>query len=270
MITSNSNSLYSPTTRTSPFNHKPTSVSQSPTAAIVTNLNTSNSLTPNGYNQTTPTLRMNGSVVTGTSPARTGNTFRFLSNNSSSLLAPSNFSGPNLTLTSKQPLYDLSKNGGQSSQLNDSRKSMTLTKLTSPSEACQPDLSGLNLIIDPYGIHEMLASLALMCLLSLLMAFLALFFLQRTGPILSLAEFNRSAENHLKEKTWGVISHSKLMVSAKEYVRVFQVSVSLSTLTISLNLCCLFVCCIQFLSAVKLLKTFQGRKRSVYKVNNNY
>lgn len=169
------------------------------------------------------------------------------------------------------------------------------------------------------GIHEMLASLALMCLLSLLMAFLALFFLQRTGPIIALptdeaasgahnptvqiepatssstATYSFLQSNSLVKapssqqhspftsqqrmssgqgSTFGTASSSsrtsgpnsvngasRIVANTREYVRVFQISVSLSTLTITLNLTCLFISCIQFLSAVKLLKTPQGKKR---------
>ncbi|KAI1301662.1 Nuclear receptor 2C2-associated protein [Halotydeus destructor] len=114
------------------------------------------------------------------------------------------------------------------------------------------------------GIHEMLASLALMCLLSLLMAFLALFFLQRTGPSVSLTgdEGSNLLDSKLnKNNLNSAISQTRIVLNAKEYAKVYQISVALSTLTISLNLCCLFVCCIQFLSAVKLLKTPQGKKR---------
>lgn len=132
--------------------------------------------------------------------------------------------------------------------------------------------SASDIVFNSNGISEMLSSLALMCLLSLLMAFLALFFLQRTGPIITIPEDLKPNELPLspgtnspltKDKsTVNVFSQSRIVVNTREYVRVFQISVSLSTLTISLNLCCLFVCCIQFLSAVKLLKTPQGTKRT--------
>lgn len=90
------------------------------------------------------------------------------------------------------------------------------------------------------AVHQLLGSLALLCLLSLLMAFLALFFLQRVasaGP--------QNASN-----------------SPEEHLALYQVAVAMSTLTISLNLCCLFVCCIQFLLGVKLLRTPNGLDRS--------
>lgn len=115
------------------------------------------------------------------------------------------------------------------------------------------------------GVREMLAALALMCLLSLLTAFLALFFLQRTTPVItvSTSTSDGGGEDALGK---GLLSHGVTQtrlssLNMKEYLKVSQISLSLSTLTISLNLCCLFVCCIQFLSAAKLLKTPQGVKR---------
>lgn len=96
------------------------------------------------------------------------------------------------------------------------------------------------------AVHQLLGSLALLCLLSLLMAFLALFFLQRvasTGP--------NSAN------------------SPDEHLALYQVAVAMSTLTISLNLCCLFVCCIQFLLGVKLLRTPNGLDRQAMPILNN-
>lgn len=88
------------------------------------------------------------------------------------------------------------------------------------------------------AVHQLLGSLALLCLLSLLMAFLALFFLQRVA---------------------GAGPHS---ASPEEHLALYQVAVAMSTLTIALNLCCLFVCCIQFLLGVKLLRTPNGLDRT--------
>ncbi|XP_077514117.1 uncharacterized protein LOC144124989 [Amblyomma americanum] len=90
------------------------------------------------------------------------------------------------------------------------------------------------------AVHQLLGSLALLCLLSLLMAFLALFFLQRVA---SAGPQNTSN-------------------SPEEHLALYQVAVAMSTLTISLNLCCLFVCCIQFLLGVKLLRTPNGLDRT--------
>ncbi|KAH9401303.1 hypothetical protein TYRP_002901 [Tyrophagus putrescentiae] len=135
------------------------------------------------------------------------------------------------------------------------------------------------------GLRENLASLALMCILSLLTAFLALFFLQRSCPLtLGFAEAfaGDPPANHTRLTSVGKTAHSLVVspgasssssssssvtpnfnqrlstsntgANRNEYLRVFQISVCLSTLTIALNLCCLFVCAIQFLSIVKLLK----------------
>lgn len=89
------------------------------------------------------------------------------------------------------------------------------------------------------AVHQLLGSLALLCLLSLLMAFLALFFLQRVA----------SAGGGQGQPP-------------DEHLALYQVAVAMSTLTISLNLCCLFVCCIQFLLGVKLLRAPNGLDRS--------
>jgi hypothetical protein len=42
---------------------------------------------------------------------------------------------------------------------------------------------------------------------------------------------------------------------------VYEVTLALCALSLSLNLCCLLVCAIQFLFAVKLVKSAQGGQR---------
>ncbi|XP_067131860.1 uncharacterized protein, partial [Centruroides vittatus] len=93
------------------------------------------------------------------------------------------------------------------------------------------------------GVYRTLASLALLCLLSLPLSFLALFFLQRAGPAPSP-------------------DGSEATVSGRDGATVHQVSVALGTLTVCLDLCCLFVCCLQFLFALKLLQTPRGVDRT--------
>lgn len=134
------------------------------------------------------------------------------------------------------------------------------------------------------GIGELLASLALMCILSLLMAFLALSFIQRSYSISQLSANNVILPNEQPINVYNNNSkqsrffhtntnvntngngqfNQKIVANAKEYIKVFQISISLSTLTIALDLCCLFVCCIQFLSIIKLLKTPFGVRRLVF------
>lgn len=75
--------------------------------------------------------------------------------------------------------------------------------------------------------EEALTSLALLCLVSLLLALLALLFLLKiSAPSTSAPE---------------------------EFAVVYEVTLALCALTLSLNLCCLLVCAIQFLFAVKLV-----------------
>ena len=157
----------------------------------------------------------------------------------------SNLSGLHLSPSSKQPLLDVSR--------------VTEVERKCASQCCSSCRS-----CSSDGLYGVLSSLAFMCLLSLLMAFLALHFLQRTAPAISVAEDSADSQKLTRTTSHGIgVSQTRILVNAREYVRVSQISVALITLTISLNLCCLFVCCIQFLSAVKLLKTPQGSQRYV-------
>lgn len=80
--------------------------------------------------------------------------------------------------------------------------------------------------------EEALTSLALLCLVSLLLALLALLFLLKiSAPATSAPE---------------------------EFAVVYEVTLALCALTLSLNLCCLLVCAIQFLFAVKLVHSPQA------------
>ena len=44
-------------------------------------------------------------------------------------------------------------------------------------------------------------------------------------------------------------------LSAPEYAAIYEVTLGMCALSLSLNLCCLLVCAIQFLLAVKLVKS---------------
>lgn len=80
--------------------------------------------------------------------------------------------------------------------------------------------------------EEALTSLALLCLVSLLLALLALLFLLKiSAPATSAPE---------------------------EFAVVYEVTLALCALTLSLNLCCLLVCAIQFLFAVKLVHSLSA------------
>ena len=169
-----------------------------------------------------------------------------------SVMGPPSNSVANITLnsnTTTKPLLDVSRTSiHPGSVLEASRRTpnITLRDLHSEDE-------------DKNGIYQMLASLALLCVLSLLMSFLALFFLQKLGPMMSVVQTLEPIDK--LKTTVTKAPPKKIVVTSEEYMTVYQVSVALSTLTISLDLCCLFVCCIQFLFAIKLLKTPQGDER---------
>jgi hypothetical protein len=99
------------------------------------------------------------------------------------------------------------------------------------------------------GIKEMLTSLGLLCLVSLLLALLSLVFLLKISPMTTadMRDLRRTEQ--------------LTIISADEYVVVYEVTLALCALTLSLNLCCLLVCAIQFLFAVKLVKSPQGGQR---------
>lgn len=96
------------------------------------------------------------------------------------------------------------------------------------------------------GVKEMLVSLGLLCLVSLLLALLSLIFLLKISPVTSsdIRELLRAEQ--------------LTIITAEEYVVVYEVTLALCALTLSLNLCCLLVCAVQFLFAVKLVKSPHG------------
>ncbi|KAF2885714.1 hypothetical protein ILUMI_20487 [Ignelater luminosus] len=96
------------------------------------------------------------------------------------------------------------------------------------------------------GVKEMLVSLGLLCLVSLLLALLSLIFLLKISPVTA---------NDIHEL---LRAEQLTVITAEEYVVVYEVTLALCALTLSLNLCCLLVCAIQFLFAVKLVKSPHG------------
>ncbi|XP_046400766.1 uncharacterized protein LOC124167039 [Ischnura elegans] len=100
------------------------------------------------------------------------------------------------------------------------------------------------------GVRESLTSLGLLCLVSLLLALLSLIFLLKISPATA-----DDVRDLLRTEQFKIIS-------AEEYVVVYEVTLALCALTLSLNLCCLLVCAVQFLFAVKLVKSPQGAERT--------
>ncbi|KAH8316124.1 hypothetical protein KR074_010559 [Drosophila pseudoananassae] len=95
--------------------------------------------------------------------------------------------------------------------------------------------------------REALTSLGLLCLISLLLALLSLIFLLRISP-------------NGREDALGRSTSSGVVASSEDFIVVYDVTLALGALSLSLNLCCLLVCAIQFLFAVKLrAPTFEGR-----------
>lgn len=93
---------------------------------------------------------------------------------------------------------------------------------------------------------EMLISLGLLCLVSLFLALLSLIFLLKISPVTA---------NDIREL---LRAEQLTVITAEEYAVVYEVTLALCALTLSLNLCCLLVCAIQFLFAVKLVKSPHG------------
>lgn len=96
------------------------------------------------------------------------------------------------------------------------------------------------------GVKEMITSLALLCIVSLLLALLSLFFMLKISPAGSSAD------------------DASLLLSREGFVVVYEVTLAMCALALSLNLCCLLVCAIQFLFAVKLVKSAHGKVRYIY------
>ncbi|XP_066248618.1 uncharacterized protein [Euwallacea similis] len=96
------------------------------------------------------------------------------------------------------------------------------------------------------GVKETLVSLGLLCLVSLLLALLSLIFLLKVSPV---------TINDIREL---LRAEQLTVITAEEYLIVYEVTLALCALTLSLNLCCLLVCAIQFLFAVKLVQNSHG------------
>ncbi|XP_039291830.1 uncharacterized protein LOC111047125 [Nilaparvata lugens] len=99
------------------------------------------------------------------------------------------------------------------------------------------------------GVREMLTSLGLLCLISLLLALLSLIFLLKISPV---------SPNDVIPPS----DSFPTVLSPDEYVVVYEVTLALCALSLSLNLCCLLVCSVQFLFAVKLVRDSPDGERT--------
>ena len=112
------------------------------------------------------------------------------------------------------------------------------------------NVSQLMLLTTEAGVKEMIQSLGLIALVSLLLALGSLVFLLKIIP--DGSEIGKKTH----ESETGVN-----FLTVEESVTVYQVTVAMCALTLSLNLSCLLVCAIQFLFAAKLVKSSNGRLR---------
>jgi len=98
------------------------------------------------------------------------------------------------------------------------------------------------------GVKEMISSLALLCLVSLLLGLLSLVLLLEMSPV-----SQKKYSDLRRQKTEGL--------STEEIHTVFGATRALCSLSLCLNLCCLLVCSVQFFFAVKLVRGSHGRTR---------
>lgn len=104
------------------------------------------------------------------------------------------------------------------------------------------------------GVREMLTSLGLLCLLSLMMALLGLIFLLKMSPPPDAIHFLDQVR----------------IVSPDEVHSVYEVSLALCSLAMTLDVCCCLVCATQLLFAARLItastcsSSNSSRDRSVY------
>ena len=99
------------------------------------------------------------------------------------------------------------------------------------------------------GVKGAIQSLGLLCLVSLLFALLSLVFLLKLSP----------ATEERRQKLY-----QYNFLTASEYVAIYEVTLGMCALSLSLNLCCLLVCAIQFLLAVKLVKSSPTHGKTRY------
>lgn len=107
------------------------------------------------------------------------------------------------------------------------------------------NVSKFMLLSKEAGVRVAITSLGLLCLVSLLLALLSFVFLLKISPTSGSQRNNYQFD----------------FLSPSEFDSLYEVTLALCALTLVLNLCCLVVCAIQFLFAVKLVKSPHGRQR---------
>ena len=203
----------------------------------------------------TATLQL-GSPTVAKAPRQTGGLLNVSSHNSSKLSG--SHSGSNHTKTT----FDSSHhelNSTQISPISATRRPLVDTSTSShhngglkianggPNTTKKPqNVSQLMLLTTEAGVKEMIQSLGLIALVSLLLALGSLIFLLKIIP---------------DSSNGAVVATNTDFLTEDEYETVYQVTAAMCALTLSLNLSCLLVCAIQFLFAAKLVKSSNGRLR---------
>ena len=130
-----------------------------------------------------------------------------------------------------------------------SNQNSAAKKVLNASALLPANVSKFMLLSKEAGIRVTITSLALLCLVSLLLALLALVFLLKITP----------PDEKPSHKMMSKIQLDFLSPSG--FTSLYKAVLALCVLTLVLNLCCLLVCTIQFLFAVKLVKATHGRHR---------
>ena len=130
-----------------------------------------------------------------------------------------------------------------------SNQNSAAKKVLNASALLPANVTKFMLLSKEAGIRVTITSLALLCLVSLLLALLALVFLLKITP----------PDEKPSHKMMSKIQLDFLSPSG--FTSLYKAVLALCVLTLVLNLCCLLVCTIQFLFAVKLVKATHGRHR---------
>lgn len=207
-------------------------------------------------------------TVGGTAPFHTSSHFLSHTNNLTSVNNPAhaqqranktnllNFSAATSAATSHNvsaahatSFHQHGPNLNRSHQLNSSKR-------VNNSSLIPANVSRLLQMSKEAGVKGAIQSLGLLCLVSLLFALLSLVFLLKLSPAAPVAP------GKMEKKLYGYD-----FLSAAEYAAIYEVTLGMCALSLSLNLCCLLVCAIQFLLAVKLVKSSPTHGKTRYYTN---
>ena len=121
------------------------------------------------------------------------------------------------------------------------------------------------------GVREMLTSLGLLCLVSLMMALMALLFLLKMNPPSDVVRFDQVRFHpryifnsiHKFSIQFGFRWKQVRIISPEESAVVYEVSLALCSLSLTLDVCCCLVCAAQLIFAARLFTA------STYSMSNS-